>query len=58
MEQIERSEVEKAAAVEAATLDRIYVSGQYQERVGARITDGFGQLQASEYLTGNERWEN
>jgi hypothetical protein len=58
MEQIERNEVERAAEAEAATLDRRYISDRYDERVGVRIAAGFRQLQASEYLTGDERWEN
>ena len=58
MEKIERSEVERAAEVEAAHLERLHINDQWAEREGERIVAGFRQLQASDYLTGNERWEN
>ena len=58
MEHIERSEVEKAAEVEAAHLERLNLNDRWTEREGERIVAGFRQLQASEYLTGNQRFEN
>ena len=58
MEQIERSEVERAAETEASHLERLNLNDRWSEREGERITAGFRQLQASDYLTGNERWES
>ena len=58
MENTERIEAERAAETEATHLERLNLNDRWSEREGERIVAGFRQLQASDYLTGNERWEN
>jgi len=56
---MEQARIEKLVAqIEATTVDRFNINDQWSEREGARIVEGFLELQASDYLTGPERWEN
>ena len=55
--EIEQNEVERVAEVEAAHLERLHINDKWTEREGERIVAGFRQIQASDYLSGTERWE-